>query len=57
MYQSHGYQHDALRDISVFIDVVWKLNTRVTEVTCGEWSTQPQQIQSYWDTVELKGVC
>jgi len=57
MYQSHGYQYDALRDISVFIDVVWKLNTRVTEVTCGGWSTQPQQIQSYWDTVELKGVC
>jgi len=57
MCQSHDYQYDALRDIPVFLDVVRKLNTRVTEVTCGGRSTQPQQIQSYWDTVELKGVC
>ena len=57
MCQSHGYQYDALRDIPVFIDVVRKLNTRGTEVTCGGWSTQPQQVQSYWDIVELKGVC
>ena len=57
MCQSHGYQYDALRDIPVFIDVVRKLNTRGTEVTRGGWSTQPQQVQGYWDTIELKGVC
>lgn len=57
MCQSHGYQYDAIRDIPVSIDVVRKLNTRGIEVTCGGWSTQPQQVQSYWDTVELKGVC
>lgn len=57
MHQSYGYQYDALRDILVLIDVVRKLNARYTEVTCGGWSTQPQQVQSYWDTVELKGVC
>ena len=41
----------------MFLDVVRKLDTRGIEITRGGWSTQPQQVQSYWDAVELKGVC
>lgn len=48
----------AIRDSSVFItDVVWKFNTGSSEITCGGWSTQPQQVQSYWDSLQLQGVC
>lgn len=47
-----------VRDSCVlFTDVVWKRDSRGSEVTCGGWSTQPQQVQSYWDPLKLQGVC